>query len=162
MANKDMVQGAMPFGRVLRAQTYLTEAAVYPGDFLKLNAGGTVEQAAASNACIGVAAHYAGAAAEVLVYDDPQQLFMIQSDSADVDAQTDIGLNYNIVVASANTTYKRSGMELDGDTGATTATLPLRLVSMCPRVDNAFGANVLCVVRINNHQNGSHTGVAGV
>lgn len=163
MANKDMVVGAMPFGRVYAANVYLAEGTIYPGDFLKLNANGTVEQAAASNACIGVAAHYAAAAGDVLVFDHPDQMFMIQSDDAtDPDAQTDIGLNYNIIVASGDSTYKRSGMELDGSTGNTTATLPLRLVQLCRRVDNALGANALCVVRINNHQNGSHTGVAGV
>ena len=163
MANKDMVQGAQPFGRIYEARVYEADGTIYAGDFLKLHADGTVEQAAATNAIIGVAAHYATAGQDVLVYDHPDQLFMIQSDDAtEPAAVAAIGLNYNIIVASANTTYKRSGMELDGSTGATTATLPLRLVQLLRRVDNAYGANAICVVRINNRQNGSSTGVAGV
>lgn len=162
MANKDIVRGAEPFGRVYEMQPYEAEETIYAGDFVKKHADGTVAQAAASNALLGVAANYATAGQTVMVFDHPDQLFLIQSDSADIDAQTDIGLNFNIVVASANTTYKRSGMELDGDTGATTDTLPLKLQRIAPAVDNALGANVKCVVRINNHQNGSHTGVIGV
>lgn len=163
MANKDMVKGAEPMGRIERIEVYKAESAVYPGDFVKKNAAGTVEQAAAGDALIGVALTYAAAGAEVQVADHPDQLFVIQSDDAtEPAAQTAVGLNYNIVVASANTTYKRSGMELDGSTGATTATLPLKLVRLDRSVDNAFGANAKCVVRINNHQNGSHTGTAGV
>ncbi len=162
MANKDIVKGAEPYGKVLRVRPYVAQAAVYPGDFLKKNAAGTVAQAAAADAVIGVAATYAAASGEVLVYDHPDQEFIIQSDSADIDAQTDIGLNYDFVVASANTTYRRSGMELDGDTGATTATLPLKLQRIQPAPDNALGANVKCIVLINNHQLSAGTGSAGV
>jgi hypothetical protein len=162
MANKDMVVGAEPAGRVYPFETYKAESAVYRGDFVKKNANGTVEQAAASDALLGVAMHYAGAGAEVLVADHPDQLFVIQADDSTIDAQTDIGLNYDIVVAAANSSYKRSGMELDASTQATTATLPLKLIRIDRAVDNALGANVKCIVRINNHQNGSSTGVAGV
>lgn len=164
MANKDMVKGAEPFGRIYEARVYEADGTVYQGDFLKLHADGTVEQAAAGNACVGVAAHYATAGQDVLVYDHPDQLFQIQSDDATAPADVSgVGLNYDIIVASANTTYRRSGMELDGSTGATnTATFPLRLMQLNRRVDNAYGANALCVVRINNHQNGPATGIAGV
>lgn len=162
MANADIVVGAQPAGRGYQANVYKAESTIYKGDFLKKNAAGTVERAAASDALIGVALTDAAASADVLVADHPDQLFRIQSDDATIDAQTDIGLNYDIVVAAANTTYKRSGMELDGSTGNTTATLPLKLMRIEAAPDNALGANVKCVVRINNHQNGSHTGAAGV
>jgi hypothetical protein len=162
MANRDIVDGAKPYGPCLRIRPYKAEAAVYPGDLLKQNAAGTVEQAAASNACIGVALTYAAAAGTVLVADHPDQEFVMQVDTNDVDAQTDMGLNYNITVASANTTYRRSGMEIDGTTGATTATLPIKVLRALPAVDNALGANVKVICKINNHQLGSHTGTAGV
>ncbi len=162
MANADIVVGAQLHGRGHQANVYVAESTIYKGDFVKKNAAGTVERAAASNALLGVALNDAAAAGEVLVADHPDQQFMVQADDATIDAQTDIGLNYNIVVAAANTTYKRSGMELDGDTGADTATLPLKLVRIVAAPDNELGANVKCVVRINNHQNGSHTGTAGV
>jgi hypothetical protein len=163
MANKDQPKGAEPFGRIGRLSEYVADATIYPGDLVKLHADGTVTPAAAGDASVGVAATYAAADAQVLVYDDPDQLFVIQSDDAsEPSAQDDIGLNYNIVVGSANATYRRSAMELDGSTGATTATLPLRLIRILPAVDNALGANAKCVVKINNHQLGSSTGVAGV
>jgi hypothetical protein len=160
MPNKDMVKGAEPVGRVERAEVYVAQSVIYKGDFVKKNAAGTVERAAASDALVGVALSNAAAAEEVLVADHPEQLFMIQSDSADIDAQADIGLNYNVVVATANTTYKRSGMELDGSTGATDSTLPLRLVRIAKDADNELGANVKCIVKINRHQNS--TAVEGV
>lgn len=163
MANKNIVRGAEPVGEVHSLQIYKAEAICYPGDFLKKHASGTVTPAAAGDAIVGVAMHYAAAAAEVLVADDPDQVFMIQSDDAtEPAAQTALGLNYDIVVGTASTAYRRSAMQLDGSTGATTATLPLRLIRIDRAVDNAFGGNAKCIVRINNHQNGSSTGVAGV
>lgn len=162
MANKDMVKGAEPSGRLYEMTVYKAEAAVYPGDFVKKNANGTVEQAAAAGAVLGVAMNYAAAGADVLVADHPDQRFVIQCDDDAVNEQTDIGLNADIVVAAANTTYKRSGMELDSSTIATTATLPLKIISVARDVDNALGANCKVVVRINNHQNSAGTGSAGV
>lgn len=160
MANADIVAGARPYGRIYPMTAYKAESAVYKGDFVKKNANGTVERVAATNACVGVAMSNAAAAETCLVADHPDQLFVVQSDSADIDAQADIGLNYDIVVGTASTLYKRSGMELDGDTGGTTATLVLRLLAIEPAVNNALGANVKCIVKINQHQNAD--AVAGV
>src|SRR5690606_38235601 len=101
MANKDMVKGAEPYGRIYELTAYKAESAVYPGDFVKKNAAGTVEQAAAGDKLLGVAMHYAGAGAEVLVADHPEQKFTIQGDDGTIDAQTDIGLCADIVVAAA-------------------------------------------------------------
>lgn len=166
MANKDMPKGAEPCGRLYECQVYKAESAVYPGDFLIKNANGTVAALATAavggDAIVGVAMNYAAAEAEVLVADHPDQKFVIQAAGSDIDAQTDIGMNANISVGSPNATYKRSGMELDDATLATTATLPLKVVAVDRSVDNALGANCKVVVRINNHQNASGTGVAGV
>lgn len=162
MPNADIVVGAQLFGRGHQCNVYVAQSTIYKGDFVKKNAAGTVERAAASDALLGVAMNDAAASGEVLVADHPDQQFMIQADDATIDAQTDIGLNYDIVVGTADTTYKRSAMELDASTQATTAALPLKLVRIVSAPDNALGANVKCVVRINNHQNGSHTGTAGV
>jgi hypothetical protein len=117
------------------------------------NAGLVTNSSAGTTAVIGAAASYAASGAEVLVYDDPDQLFMIQSDDAtDPDAQTDVGLNYNIVATSGDTTYKVSRHELDGSTGATDSNLPLRLLAVERSVGNALGGYADCVVQINNHQ----------
>jgi hypothetical protein len=151
MANKDMVVGAMPFGRVYELSSYEAEGTIYPGDFVKKHADGTVEQAAAGNALLGVAMNYATAGQQVLVADHPDQKFMIQADESDIDAQADIGLCADIVVASANTTYRRSGMELDSS-GIGTGTAQLKILEIVKSPDNALGAQVKVVVRINEHQ----------
>jgi hypothetical protein len=162
MANKDLPQGARPHGAVRRMTGYVAGGTIYPGDCVKLKNDGTVEVAAASNALCGVSAGYVTVGQTVMVYDDPSQLFSIQSDSADVDAQTDINLNFNIVATAADTAYRVSRHELDGDTGATDSILPIKLLKIEPAVDNALGAAVKCVVKINNHQFSSGTGTLGV
>lgn len=162
MANPDIVSGLAPYGRIYQASPYVAGGTVYPGDPLKQKSDGSVEVAAATNALIGVAAHYATSGQKVLVYDHPAQKYSAQSDDATIAAQSDLGLNYNIIVASANTTYRRSGVEIDGDTGAVTGTLPLKVLALVPAADNAYGANCKVICKINNHQLGSHTGTDGV
>lgn len=162
MANKDQVVGFVPEGRLKSANTYQAGGTVYCGDMLKFKDDGTVVQAAAGNASCGVALNYAVSGGAVLVADDPSQLFRGQVASTEVDAQTDINQNLDIIVASANTTYRTSGMELDGSTMGTTAALVCKLIKIVPAVDNALGAQVDVVFKINNHQLGSHTGTAGV
>lgn len=163
MANLDQPRGAEPKGVPLRKNKYVAAGTIYPGDFVSQEAGGRVVAASASSALCGVAASYAsGADAEVMVWDHPDQLFLVQADETEVDAQTDIGLNYDIVATAGSSAYKLSRMELDSSTQATTATLPLKLLGIDERPDNALGAQVDCIVKINNHQFGSHTGTAGV
>lgn len=164
MANADRPSGAEPKGEILRVTKYKAGAATYPGDFVTLEADGKVDPAAASEALLGVAISYAAADGdEVLVADHPDQKFVVQADGADIDSDTDIGLNYNILATAANTTYNQSRMELDSSTGlASDADLPLQLVGVVDAADNALGANVKCIVRINNHQLQSGTGRAGV
>lgn len=156
MANADKPVGAVPYGRS-QMNRYVAGGTVYPGDFVKKDNSGRIVAASASNALIGVAASYAsGAGVEIRVYDDPEQKFIVQSDDAtDPDAQTDIGLNYNIVATAGDSSYKASRMEVDGSTGATDSTLPLRLLDIVQAPDNAFGAQAKCIVKINNHQLGN-------
>jgi hypothetical protein len=103
----------------------------------------------------------------VLVADDPNLLFMAQEDGdgSSLD-MVDAGLNINFIVGAGNTTSGQSGMQIDSSTVATTATLPLKLIEPVQTPDNeltALGqANTRWVVKINNHQLGSHTGTAGV
>ncbi len=167
MANTNNPNGARPYGAVKSLRKYVASAATYPGDFMKLKSDGTIEAAGATDACIGVAMSYASASnaqnLEVLVADDPDQLFIIQSDGAEVSAQTAINLNYAINAASPNTTYKQSREQLDASTGDTTATLPLKLLALLGEVKkDAFGVGAECVVAINNHQLKGGTGTLGV
>lgn len=163
--------------------------AVYTGDLVKLYSGDTTDvvnfptciQAAASDALIGVvvgvlpdysnlnAAPYrvASTLRYVMVADDPNLLFEAQEDGVtDPIELQDLGQNINFVVASGSTTTGQSGMQIDSDTHATTAALPLKLIEATKRADNELLADgqayTRWVVKINNHQLGSHTGTAGV
>lgn len=162
MANAVKPRGAQPYGQIYRAQLYVSGGAVYPGDFVSTNSSGQVVAASASSALLGVAANYTSASGkDLLVYDHPDQMFVVQSDDTNPGAQTDFNLNYDIVATSGNTTYNASRMALDGSTGATTATLPLKALSYEKRPDNALSAECDVVVLINNHQLKGGTGTAG-
>jgi len=163
MANVDRPQGASPKGEPKRANEYVAGGIVYPGDMVKLNSAGRVVAASASDALCGVALSYAGAAGEkLIVSDDINQLYVIQADGTDIDAETDINLNYNIVATGGSTKYKLSRMELDSDTGATSSILPLKLLGIERAADNALGEFVDCIVKINNNQLAGGTGTEGV
>lgn len=162
--------------------------AVFVGDLVKLgnNADDTENyraaiQAAASDAVIGVvvgvrpdysnlnAAPYRVASTRriLMVADDPNILFEAQEDGAtDPLELQDLGANVNFVVGSGSTTTGQSGMQIDSDTHATTATLPLKLVEASRRADNEVVADgqayTRWVVQINNHQLAASTGTAGV
>lgn len=99
----------------------------------------------------------------VYVVDDPNVVFEIQEVSGGTAlTAADVGLNASIIVGSGDTTTGISAVELDNSTEATTATLELRILGMSPRPDNAIGEHCKWLVKINNHQLGSSTGVAGV
>lgn len=154
MANADRPKGLRPHGEVLRERPYIAGGTIYPGDAVKLNNNGKVVAASASNALLGVAATYASAdGAEVIVWDDPEQRFVVQADDGTSIAQADVGLNYNIVATAGSATYKQSRMELDSSSGVTTpSTLPLRLLGISRMEGNAAGEFAKCVVSINQHQ----------
>ena len=156
MANLDRPRGLEPYGAVLRVSPYTAGSAIYPGDPVALAADGKLDRSA-GDALIGVAASYASAdGAEVLVYDHPDQLFIIQSDDASIASVNDYGGNFDITLGSADTTFKKSQSELDGDTSDahSAADNPLKLIRIEETVNNAFGANVDCVVKLNKHQLG--------
>lgn len=162
--------------------------ALFIGDLVKISGTGdtatglrTVVQAAAGDACTGVVVgfeptagsldtpQYRAASTRRIVYvaDDPNILFEAQEDGVtDPLEMVDAGLNVNFVVGSGSTTTGASGMEIDSDTENTTATLPLRLIEAVQRADNELVTAgqewTRWIVRINNHQHGSSTGVAGV
>ena len=94
--------------------------------------------------------------AQADVLDDPNQLFLVQS--AGTVAQADIGKNADVVVGSGNATTGVSGSEISG-TMANTAALNLKIVGLYDQPGNAFGANAVVVVKINEHVYGS-AGVA--
>ncbi len=152
MANSDRPKGARPHERALRESPYVAGGTIYPGDFVKMNNAGAVVVCAASDAPLGVAANYAVSTGEVNVWDDPEQKFVVQADDGTTLAQTNVGLNYDIVATAGNATYKMSRMELDSSTGATDSTLPLRLLGVSREAGSAIGEFAKCVVQIQKHQ----------
>lgn len=163
MANDDRPRGFAPYGKVLSQNVGQSGGEIFKGDLIKYDADGEIVVATASDAPCGVASHYvSGQGKEIKYWDDPSQEFIGQMDGSDVDAQTDVNLNYDFVATAGNGTYEMSRMEIDSDSQATTATLPLKLLRVLPQSRNALGAQVDCIVKINNHQLGSHTGTVGI
>lgn len=88
--------------------------------------------------------------AYVLVCTDPAQLYEIQEDSVGgALAAADIGLNADFILAAGNAYNKQSGAMLDTSTKATTATLPLKIMGIVQRPNNAIGNNAKVLVKIN-------------
>lgn len=109
----------------------------------------------------------ASTAGYVLVADDPNLLFEIEEGTTAGAAGTAltssaIGNNANFIILAGANTYSDSGTLLDNATENTTATLNLKIMGLAQREDNAFGTRAKWIVKINNHQYGSHTGTAGV
>jgi hypothetical protein len=92
------------------------------------------------------------------VLDDPNQLFIIQSDE-DIE-QADFGKNADVVVGSGSTTTGLSAMELDSSDIGTAAAKNLKLIGIYDTPGNALGNFCQVVVKINEHLYGS-AGVAG-
>jgi hypothetical protein len=157
--------------------------AVYPGDVVKYAGSSdtegkypTVALAAAGDAVVGVVRAFfpdptnlnvdglgraASTARYVWVEDHPDTVFEVEASNG-TPAATDVGLNINHAVGTPNTTFDRSGAYIDFGTEATTAALTFKVLGFVSRPDNEVGASAKMLVKINNHQHGSHTGTAGV
>jgi len=158
--------------------------AIFTGDPVKYKSDGTIEVATAGDASCGVfmgcfytdpttskptyknyfPASLSPGDAIAFVADDPDQLFIAQqdSDSSNIVA-ADLNLNADLVFGSGSTSTGISGVEIDSSSKNTTAALQVRLVDFYDIPSNdATANNSVLVVKINNHQLGSHTGTAGV
>ena len=90
--------------------------------------------------------------AVVNVCDDPNTVFEIQSDGTA--AHADVGEYTNITVSTAGSTVTgRSGMQLHESSVTSTATssLPLMILRLSPKPNNAFGANAIMQVLLITH-----------
>jgi hypothetical protein len=90
------------------------------------------------------------------VYDDPYTVFKVQS--AGTTAQTNIGNCADVVAGAGSTITGQSGFEISGTMAAGIATCKILALHETP--DNAFGANAVMEVTINEHLLG--TNVAGI
>ena len=103
-------------------------------------------------------AHYA------FVCDDPTVIFGIQDDSKDGTALTidAIGGNAEIAtIAACDTTTGYSKMELDSTSVTTTSTLPLKVLRLINRPDNALGEAAEWEVMLQTHSYGGGVGNPG-
>ena len=98
-------------------------------------------------------------AIEAFIYDDPNQLFVVQADGAS--AQTCIGRNADTEGIGGSTTTGVATRELDSSTINTTAALQLKIVSVVQDDVNGdlTADNANLVVLINEHY--MRGGVAG-
>ena len=178
--------GSAPGGTTGTTKYRITSGAgaMFTGDIVKQANDGSVVQGTAGDAARGVfmGCFYtdpstskprfnntfpngtAASDAIAFVADDPDQLFIAQQDSVSAYAVVaDLNLNANLVVGSGNTTTGISGMEIDSDSKNTTATLNVKLIDFYDTPSNdATAINSILVVKINNHEFGSHTGTAGL
>ena len=81
------------------------------------------------------------------VYDDPYIVYRVQS--AGTTAQTNIGNCADVVAGAGSTTTGQSGFEISGTMAAGTATC--KILGLWESPDNAFGANAIMEVLINEH-----------
>ena len=118
----DAPMGFRPYDHVRRIQEYRLDsgnAAIYPGDLVGMAADGTVDTITeTASPILGAAAGYVAAAAgtTVLVYDHPNQLFLVQDDSATT-AMTAMseGTTADVVMTTGSTTTFQSLQEIDSD-----------------------------------------------
>jgi len=99
-----------------------------------------------------------------IVADDPNLIFeIIEHANGTQLAAGQTGMN-TTMQSGTNNGYV-SGWTLSSQTdatAATTATLPIRLLGLARRANNAFGAYATWLVKINVHELGTGTGAAGV
>ena len=87
---------------------------------------------------------------EAFVYDDPNQLFLIQDEGTL--AQTNVGNNADIATYAAGSTINgQSKVELSSTAAATAATFRIVRISEDPENSDISSANANWVVRYNEH-----------
>jgi len=122
---------------------WVNNTILYEGAILEINSSGVCVlhvDAATNNLIVGVAAHYVDATGasvvkEVLVYDDPAQIFRATMASGTVTI-TNIG---NTADASGNANNSNNISSVKVGTLGTTASKALKVVGIATKSDNIFG-----------------------
>lgn len=155
MTNRDFPKGFIPIRRLgggeLVTNYYdlsATNGEIFENDLVERRASGYIEQIqAGSTVGLGVAAEYkaANTGGKIAVSDADDLVMLAQVDDDTVNAQTDLDLNYDIVVGTGSALTKRSGMEIDGSSQAANANLPIKILCIAQDFTaegNELGANV--------------------
>ena len=175
MANVDAAFGFIPVrhmsGNVPRANKYTLASGlaenIFTGDLcILINTGLLTPHTATETNNIGVFAGCSYTASDgsyvysqywptgttatniiAYIYDDPYIVYKVQS--AGTTAQTNIGNCADVVAGAGSTTTGQSGFEISGTMAAGTATC--KIIGLWESPDNAFGANAIMEVLINEH-----------
>ncbi len=175
MANADAAFGFIPVrhmsGNAPRTNQYTITSGlaenIFTGDLCIITSGGVVTPHSATEVNnIGVFAGVSYTASDgsyvyseywptgtvateiiAYVYDDPYTVFKVQS--AGSPAQTNIGNCADVVAGAGSTTTGQSGFEISGTMAASAATC--KLIALVDSPENAFGANAVMEVLINEH-----------
>lgn len=160
MANSNAPYGFQPIkspaGNV-SANSYKAtgSAAIYEGSLVTVNSSGLVEKATTSTTSFcGVAASYLAApgtsTANILVYDDPNQVFSAQSSDTSTSNQTLVGQTHQPVIGSGSSSSKLSADAVGTSDSLSTA---LVICGLDPSVDNdVSGPYPRVQVKIKAHQ----------
>ena len=139
------------------------------GSPVSIVAGGVdLATAGTDNALIGISAEYKAASSggKIKVYDDPEQRFSAQTDDGTgvATALGAVGLNINFIGSGGS--GLRSTAELDESSADVTLGHQFTILelekSFHRTAKNAFGEFNRLVVKINDHQGRSDTGVTGI
>ena len=175
MANVDAAFGLVPVrhmsGNIPRANKYTITSGlaenIFTGDLCILTADGVITPHTATEVNnIGVFAGVSYTASDgsyvysqywptgttatniiAYVYDDPYIVYKVMSDGSP--AQTNIGNCADVVAGAGSTTTGQSGFELNSTMSNGTATC--KIIGLYESPDNAFGANAVVEVLINEH-----------
>lgn len=162
MANRDQPIGFRPYGGIKRARYYDIDATttMFINDLLNMENDGYPDQAAADDKCIiGISNVYrtsSATAGQIVVFDDPAQLYVAQADGADFSSQTVCGNNCDIIVGTGSSTTGLSAMEIDSSevtAGAASVHLLKRAKDTVIGA-NAWGANVNMICYVYEHMYG--------
>ena len=175
MANVDAAFGFVPIrhmsGNIPRANKYTITSGlaenIFTGDLCILTADGVITPHTATETNnIGVFAGVSYPASDgsyvysqyfptgtsatniiAYVYDDPYIVYKVMSDGSP--AQTNIGNCADVVAGAGSTVTGQSGFELNSTMSNGTATC--KIIGLYESPDNAFGANAVVEVLINEH-----------
>ena len=175
MANVDAAFGFVPIrhmgGNIPRANKYTITSGlaenIFTGDLCILTADGVITPHTATETNnIGVFAGVSYTASDgsyvysqyfptgtsatniiAYVYDDPYIVYKVMSDGSP--AQTNIGNCADVVAGAGSTVTGQSGFELNSTMSNGTATC--KIIGLYESPDNAFGANAVVEVLINEH-----------
>lgn len=165
MANPTTKVGFRALPPILGSNTYKVDASatvIYKGDVIDPQDDGNVAAAAGNSAIhLGCTDDYSAGstAGEILVYDNPYQVFMCRDNGDAALTQTSVFNNFDHEAGTGDANLLISGHKLDADDASGTAAAGFRLLGLVAAPDNALLANALWRVIINEHFFGSTTGV---